>query len=268
MTAHRVYFCFNYQRDRHRASQIHRLPEIISRSAAGFDTSTLWLEGDKERLVKDALLGTTVTVVCLGYMTRHNKDVDYQIRASLAQGNGLVGIKVNHLKDDEGNTDGEGMPPPIIEAKGYNIYPYTDTEQLVAHIEEAYALAQLSEAERLARKAAAVAPEPEPEVERREDTRRETAHGSVTIGDQSYPIRNWNSRGFLAGAYTGPLSEGERTEVACSIKAGDSAFAFACQARIMRVDRETEDIAAMFVGLDADNRAAIDRHFGSRLAAS
>ncbi len=267
MAVHRVYFCFNYQRDRHRASQIHRLPEIVSRSAAGFDTSTLWMEGDKQRLVKDALLGTTVTVVCLGYMTRHNKDVDYQIRASLAQGNGLVGIKVNHLKDDEGNTDGEGKPPPIIEAKGYNIYPYSGPEQLVAHIEEAYALAQLSEAERLARKAAAAPPEPEPVIERRADTRRETAQGSVMIDEQSYPIRNWNSRGFLAGGYAGTRAEGERTEVACSIKAGDSAFAFTCQARIMRVDRAAEEIAAMFVGIDADNRAAIDKHFGSRLAA-
>lgn len=267
MTPHRVYFCFNYQRDRHRASQIHRLPEIVSRSAAGFDTSTLWMESDKERLVKDALLGTTVTVVCLGYMTRHDKDVDYQIRASLAQGNGLVGIKVNRLKDDEGNTDGEGKPPPIIEAMGYNIYPYSGPEELVAHIEEAYALARLSQEERLARKAAATPPEPEPETERRAVTRQEAAEGTVKFDDESYPIHNWNSRGFLAGDYAGTRTEGERLEVTCSIKAGDSEFAFTCQARIMRVDREAGSIAALFVGLDADNRAAIDKHFGSRLTA-
>ena len=59
----------------------------------------------------------------------------------MERGNGLVGIQIHHLKDQDGNTDSPGKDPPRIEREGFKIYKYADVEKLAKRIEEAANLA-------------------------------------------------------------------------------------------------------------------------------
>ncbi len=144
----RVYFAFDYGRDLYRVSKIYKLPNVLSRAAAGFQDSTVWKEasrrGDAEvrGLIDDALRGTSVTVVCIGFRTAHGKHLRYQIERSLEQGNALLGIKINHLPDQDRIVDKLVPVPPVIEESGYKVHSYTGPSELVGHIKEAEELAK------------------------------------------------------------------------------------------------------------------------------
>jgi len=141
--ARRVFFSFHYQRDVWRINQIRNLHEIIGCAAAGFQDASLWEEakkkGDAEikRMIDNALERTTVTVVFIGAQTAGRKYINYEIQQSVARGNGLVGIQINHLKDKNGNTDPVGATPTLLTRYGAPVYKYVDGERLAARIEEA-----------------------------------------------------------------------------------------------------------------------------------
>lgn len=145
--ARRVFFSFNYQRDIWRVNQIRNMPNVIGCAAAGFQDASLWEEakrkGDKaiKDLIDEGLKNTTVTVVCVGYKTTGRRYINYEIEESLAQGNGLVGIQIHHLKDHNQDTDAPGSLPGQIAANGFKNYKFTDGSRLAQHIEEAYRLA-------------------------------------------------------------------------------------------------------------------------------
>ena len=145
---HRVYFCFDYSRDLERVKKIYQLPNVLSRSAGGFQTSEVW-QGAAKRgdaaakgLINDALMNTTVTVVCIGSRTSHGKFLVYELERSLEMGNGLVGIKINHLPDQDGIRDKDVPVPPVIEEEGFKVYAFSDKRELAAHIDEAAELAK------------------------------------------------------------------------------------------------------------------------------
>ena len=102
--ARRVFFSFHYQRDIFRVNQIRNIPEIISAAAAGFHDASLWEEVKKKgdaaikKLIDEGLRNTSVTVVCIGAKTMGRKYINYEIAKSLAIGNGLVGIQINHSR--------------------------------------------------------------------------------------------------------------------------------------------------------------------------
>ena len=154
----RVYFSFDYEQDLHRVKNICRLPRIISRSAAGFETSAVWQQVTKEGedslkgLINDALMKTSITIVCISNLTAYTKIQGYEIERSLEHGNGLLGLKIKHLKGKDGLVGTDGTAPAAIEANGYNIYQYTGPKLLLRYIEEAADLATIEKAERLARK--------------------------------------------------------------------------------------------------------------------
>ncbi len=141
--ARRVFFSFHYQRDIWRVNQIRNIPNITGCFAAGFQDASLWEEAKKKgdtvvkKLIDDGLVNTSVTVVCIGEKTAGRKYINYEIQQSIARGNGLVGIQINHLKDDDGNTDSVGNIPANIKSNGYEVYKYVDHEKLANRIEEA-----------------------------------------------------------------------------------------------------------------------------------
>ena len=145
----RVYFSFDYSRDLERVKKIYQLPNVLSRSAGGFQTSEVW-QGAAKRgdaaakgLINDALMNTTVTVVCIGSRTAHSKFLVYELERSLEMGNGLVGIKINNMPDQDGVRDKDAPVPAVIESEGFKIYTFSDKDNLSAHIEEAAELAKL-----------------------------------------------------------------------------------------------------------------------------
>jgi len=141
--ARRVFFSFHYQRDVWRVNQIRNLHEVVGCAAAGFQDASLWEEakkkGDAEikKMIDAALERTTVTVVFIGAKTAGRKFINYEIEQSIARGNGLVGIQINHLKDKDGNTDPVGGTPALLTKHGVPVYKYVDSAKLAARIEEA-----------------------------------------------------------------------------------------------------------------------------------
>ena len=145
--ARRTFFSFHYQRDIWRVNQIRNIPKVTSCSAAGFQDASLWEEAKKKgeaaikRLIDEGLENTTVTVICLGAKTAGRKYINYEIDQSLKRGNGLVGIQIHHLKDQNGNTDSAGATPSKIESNGFKVYKYVDVDKLANRIEEAAKIA-------------------------------------------------------------------------------------------------------------------------------
>ncbi len=145
--ARRVFFSFHYQRDIWRVNQIRNIPEITGSAAAGFQDASLWEEARKKgdaaikKLIDEGLKNTSVTVVFIGYKTAGRRYINYEIQQSLARGNGLVGIQINQLKNQDGEVDPVGETPKQIEANGFKVYKYVDSEKLAKRIEEAAKIA-------------------------------------------------------------------------------------------------------------------------------
>ncbi|WP_421319672.1 TIR domain-containing protein [Aeromonas veronii] len=145
--ARRVFFSFHYQRDIWRINQIRSIPNITGCAAAGFQDASLWEEAKKKgdanikKMIDDALNNTTVTVVFIGNQTANRKYIKYEIEQSIARGNGIVGIQIHHLKNQQQETDSPGCTPKLLEENGFKVYKYVDHDKLAARIEEAARLA-------------------------------------------------------------------------------------------------------------------------------
>lgn len=139
----RVFFSFHYQRDIFRVNQIRNQPSIVGEAAAGFRDASLWEEAKRKgdtvikRMIDDALVGTSVTVVCIGAATAGRKFINYEISQSVQRGNGLLGLRINHLVGHNLGADSAGFIPPPLVATGAPIYTYTDGPSLAAWVERA-----------------------------------------------------------------------------------------------------------------------------------
>lgn len=95
--ARRVYFAFDY-RDVFEVNQIRRAGEFVDRAVAGFSDASQWekLKQQDDAIIRkaidDALVGTTVTVACVGERTANRRWVKYELNASRKRGNGLLGV--------------------------------------------------------------------------------------------------------------------------------------------------------------------------------
>lgn len=139
----RVFFSFHYQRDIFRVNQIRGLPNIVGDAAAGFSDASLWEETKRQgdaaikRLIDNGLNYTSVTVVCIGAATAGRKYIDYEISESVRRGNGILGLRINHLIGHDKLADPIGAVPPLLIAHGAPVYTYTNGSSLAAWIEQA-----------------------------------------------------------------------------------------------------------------------------------
>jgi hypothetical protein len=141
--ARHVFFSFHYQRDIVRVNQIRNLPEVIDQAAAGFRDSSLWEEAKKKSdeavktLINNGLMGSSVTVVCIGNKTSERKFINYEIQKSIERGNGIIGIQIHHLKNFAGEVDSAGLTPALLTKNSYKIYKYDNHTNLKEWIETA-----------------------------------------------------------------------------------------------------------------------------------
>jgi hypothetical protein len=143
--ARNTFFSFRYAHV-WRVNQIRSMTNIIGSSAAGFKDSSLWESVKNDGLkikakIDEALLGTTVTVVCITYGISNRKWINYELDESLKRNNGLLGIQLHHLYDAVHPDERVGASPSQIGDNGFKIYKYTDKENLAQHIEEAAKIA-------------------------------------------------------------------------------------------------------------------------------
>jgi hypothetical protein len=141
--ARKVFFSFHYERDIWRTNVVRNSGVIDGSSAAGFHDASLWEEakkkGDAEvkKLIDKGLVGTSVTVILIGAETAGRKFVDYEIEQSLARGNGLLGIYISGIKDQNGKTDTQGAAPLRLTKAGASCY-YWDRDKFRDWVEAAY----------------------------------------------------------------------------------------------------------------------------------
>ena len=143
----RVFFSFHYQRDVFRANQVRMSNIVDGRAAAGFEDASLWekarTEGDAavKSLIDKALVGTTVTAVLIGPETFSRKYIDYEIRKSLDQQNGLLGIRIHMLQDHRRQTCLPGRVPDALVATGAPVYDW-DYSKFGERVERAAAVSR------------------------------------------------------------------------------------------------------------------------------
>jgi len=115
--AKRSFFSFHYNQDVWRAGVVRNSWVTQDREAAGFFDSAEWekvkkkTDAEIEKWIDGQLMGTSVTVVLIGEKTYGRKWLNYEIRASWARGNGLLGIYIHGIEDKDGNTSSKGKNP-------------------------------------------------------------------------------------------------------------------------------------------------------------
>ena len=89
------------------------------------------------RLIDSGLDGTTVTVVLIGAQTASRTYVSYEIEQSVARRNGILGIRINNIKDRDGRTDPVGAVPVALTKAGAPVYTW-EYGKLGDWVEKAY----------------------------------------------------------------------------------------------------------------------------------
>ena len=143
--ARTVFFSFRY-RHVFRVNQIRSIPNVTGVASAGFKDASLWesvkgKESTIKRMIDQALIGTSVTVVCITYGIDTRKWINYEIDKSLEGGNGLLGIQLHKIYDGAHPDERVETAPRQIKANGFKVYKYTNHDTLAGHIEEAARLA-------------------------------------------------------------------------------------------------------------------------------
>ena len=118
--ARRVFFSFHYDRDVWRANQVRNCNVVAGTDIAGFFDHSEYTEAKKkgregiERMISRNLRNTSVTVVLIGKETANRPWVRYEIKKSIEQDNGLLGIRIHHLKNQHRESDWWQGPTPHV----------------------------------------------------------------------------------------------------------------------------------------------------------
>lgn len=116
--ARRVFFSYHFQRDAWRANQVrHSWVPHPDREAAGFFDAAEQEEVKRQseesikRWIDRQLQNTSITAVLIGEETAGRPYVQYEIEKSVERGNGLLGIRIDSLKNKRGKRGTWGENP-------------------------------------------------------------------------------------------------------------------------------------------------------------
>lgn len=142
MPGRRVFFSFHYQRDIWRVNVVRNSNVIEAQAAAGWQDASLWERTKKtgdaaiKKLIDEGLEGTSVTVVLIGKETAQRTYVNYEIEQSVKRGNGLLGVHINRIADQNGSTHWRGAVPRLLAKHGAHCHVY-DAKRLGTWVERA-----------------------------------------------------------------------------------------------------------------------------------
>jgi hypothetical protein len=117
--ARRVFFSFHYDKDIWRVNQVRNANVVAGSDVAGFFDHSEYEEAKKkgkegiQRMILKHLENTSVTVVLIGTETANRPWVKYEIEQSIARKNGLLGVYIHHLKDQNQQTSPRGAKPSV-----------------------------------------------------------------------------------------------------------------------------------------------------------
>jgi hypothetical protein len=131
--ARRVYFAFDYL-DVFAVNQIRRSGQFTPVAVAGFTDASQWerLKKKDDKVIRcaidTALMNTSVTVACIGARTASRRWVKYELAASAARGNGLLGVYLP-------GTSAQPIPKALSDA-GARVYQW-NSQRFAAWVEAA-----------------------------------------------------------------------------------------------------------------------------------
>jgi hypothetical protein len=115
--ARQTFFSFHYERDVWRVGQVRNCNLLPTEDQHGFIDSVDWesikRQGDDaiKRWIADQLNNTSVTAVLIGAETAGRSWVQHEIIQSWNRGNGIVGVWIHNIKDQDSKTDVAGRNP-------------------------------------------------------------------------------------------------------------------------------------------------------------
>ena len=115
--ARKIFFSFHYERDAWRAGQVRNCNVVACEDQYGFIDAADWeaikKKGDAaiKGWIDDQLKNTSVTIVLIGAETANREWVQHEILKSWNRSNGIVGIRIHNIKDQDKNTDVAGRNP-------------------------------------------------------------------------------------------------------------------------------------------------------------
>lgn len=142
--ARRTFFSFHYERDVQRATVVRKSSQFKSSITPEWIEASIWESAKTtgptavQKLIDDALRGTSVTAVLIGEKTASRRWVNYEIDKSIERGNGLIGIYIHNIKDFAGNTDSKGTNPLPAGYPTYNWINDDGYTNLGTWVDDAY----------------------------------------------------------------------------------------------------------------------------------
>ena len=130
MAGRRVFFSFHYAQDVWRASNIRNSGQFDAVAAAGWKDASLWEEAKRKgseeicHLIDDGLKNTSVTAVLIGENTASRTWVDYEISESIERGNGLLGVRIHNVRDQNKRRSRRGAVPKALADQKCHIYDW------------------------------------------------------------------------------------------------------------------------------------------------
>lgn len=117
--AKRVFFSFHYQDVIDFRANTVRNHWLLKkdRESAGFFDASVWEKAKKEsplalkRLINGAIKNTTNTCVLIGSETFERRWVRYEIIASMAAGNHIIGVHINKIRGKDQKQKAQGQNP-------------------------------------------------------------------------------------------------------------------------------------------------------------
>lgn len=91
---------------------------------------------------------------------------------------------------------------------------------------------------------------PEPN-DRRMLPRIPEEHATAIIDESSFPLNDWNPKGFMIAPYEGRYGVGSSIQATLVIPAGGKTFRFVATAKVVRRDKKLKQLEAVFTELDA-----------------
>ena len=130
MSDRRVFFSFHYENDIWRASNVRNASKVDAVAPFGGSDASLWEEAKRngaseiQHLIDEGLKGTSVTAVLIGSETSIRPWVKYEIEKSIERGNGLLGVRIHTIEDQNQRRSKRGAVPKSLRTSGYQIYDW------------------------------------------------------------------------------------------------------------------------------------------------
>ena len=138
-----VYFSFHYD-DVWRVNQIRNSGLLFGDKSVGFADRSLWEESKAknartlQKVIRDALKGTSVTAVLIGAQTASRRWVTYEIEQSIERGNALIGVHIHKLRDRTGKASIKGRIPRLLRHHDVDVHTWTNAHDFGEWVEAAW----------------------------------------------------------------------------------------------------------------------------------